>query len=61
MKKIFLYTIASSFILTACNKFVDVNQNPNDAITVPSKVLLPTTSIGIGWTNANELGRCASI
>lgn len=53
--------MASCITFASCNKFIDVNQNPNAALNVPSKVLLPTTSIGIGWANANELGRCAGI
>ncbi|QQT27340.1 SusD/RagB family nutrient-binding outer membrane lipoprotein [Sphingobacterium spiritivorum] len=61
MKKILLYTLAGSLLFSSCNDFVDVNDNPNAALEVPSKVLLPTTSIGIGWANANELGRCAAV
>lgn len=60
MKKIILFA-ACVLSMASCKKFLDVNQNPNSALKVPSKVLLPTTSIGIGWANANELGRCASI
>jgi Starch-binding associating with outer membrane len=43
------------------NKFLDINDNPNNPTTVPPKVLLPTTTIGIAFTNGNELGRVASL
>ncbi|MES2457618.1 MAG: SusD/RagB family nutrient-binding outer membrane lipoprotein [Bacteroidota bacterium] len=60
MKKIILYA-ACVLSLASCKKFLDVNTDPNKAVTVPSKVLLPTTTIGIGWANTNELGRAASV
>jgi hypothetical protein len=43
------------------NKFLDVNDNPNNPTVVPPKVLLPATTIGIAFTNGNELGRVASL
>lgn len=60
MKKIFVIALCA-LSLASCKKFLDVNDNPNDPIVGPAKVLLPNTSIGIGWANANELGRAASI
>ena len=61
MKKIMLFAAAGILTLASCKKFLDVNTNPNSPTVVPSKVLLPTTTIGIGWANTNEIGRCASI
>src|ERR1700730_1105195 len=45
----------------SCNKkdFLDVNKTPNNPTDVPAKVLLPSTTYGIAFTNGNELGRVA--
>lgn len=61
MKRVILFITAGLLTFTSCKKFLDVNSNPNSAIKVPSSVLLPTTTIGIGWANQNELGRATSI
>jgi len=60
MKK-FIILAACALSFASCKKFLDVNQNPNNPTVVPSKVLLPNTSIGIGWANGNELGRVSSV
>jgi len=60
MKKTLIFAMCV-FSLASCKKFIDINKNPNDPTAAPAKVLLPNTSIGIGWANANELGRAASI
>jgi hypothetical protein len=60
MKKLIIFT-ACALSLASCKKYLDVNQNPNAPTEVPAKVLLPNTSIGIGWANANELGRASSV
>lgn len=60
MKKLIIFT-ACALSLASCKKYLDVNQNPNEPTDVPAKVLLPTTGVGIGWANANELGRASSI
>jgi len=60
MKKILIFATCL-LSLASCKKFIDINQNPNDPTVAPAKVLLPNTSIGIGWANANELGRAASL
>ena len=60
MKKLIIFA-ACALSLASCKKYLDVNQNPNEPTAVPAKVLLPNTSIGIGWANANELGRASSI
>jgi hypothetical protein len=40
---------------------VDVNQNPNNPLTVPPATLLPTTTIGMAFANANALNTVASL
>lgn len=60
MKKILIFALCA-LSLTSCKKFLDINQNPNEPTEGPAKVLLPKTSIGIGWANANEMGRAATI
>jgi hypothetical protein len=54
---------AGLLLILSCskNKFLDINDNPNNPTTVPPKVLLPTTTIGIAFTNGNEIGRVASL
>lgn len=49
------------FISCSKNKFLDVNDNPNNPTAVPPNVILPTATIGIAFTNGNELGRVASL
>lgn len=60
MKK---YLIALCMIpaLTSCKKFIDVNTDPNYPTDVPPKLLLSTTTVGLAYTNGNELGRAAGI
>lgn len=48
-------------LLFSCNKFVDVNQNPNNPTLVPPATLLPTTTIGIAFANSNALNTVASL
>lgn len=45
----------------ACSKFVDVNQTPNNPLSVPPSVLLPAAEAGSAFANANELNRFASV
>ncbi|MGE9314805.1 SusD/RagB family nutrient-binding outer membrane lipoprotein [Niabella sp. CJ426] len=63
MKIISKYTFVglSLLSLASCKKFIDVNQNPNSPTDVQPKVLLPTTSMGIGFTNVNQLGLAAGL
>jgi hypothetical protein len=60
MKKTIVLALCT-LSLASCKKYTDINQNPNAPTDVPAKVLLPTTTIGLGFTNANELGRVSSI
>ena len=63
MKIVSKYTFVglSLLSLASCKKFIDVNQNPNSPTDVQPKVLLPTTSMGIGFTNVNQLGLAAGL
>lgn len=58
MNKYKLPILASFLIMsfTSCKKYLDVNQNPNSPTDVPPTVLLPNTTIGIGWANSNVIG-----
>ena len=61
MKKI-LILISLSLILTSCNKsYLDVNSTPNNPTSVPPSTILPNTTIGLAFANANDLNRAASV
>jgi hypothetical protein len=47
---------------TSCKKsFFDVNVDPNSPLDVPPRTLLPTATVGIGFSNGNELGKVAAL
>ncbi len=49
-------------IVSSCSKpFLDVNKNPNAAVDVPAKTLLPATTVGMAFSNSNELGKAAAL
>jgi hypothetical protein len=53
---------ASTLIVGSCTKdFLDVNKNPNQPTDVPLKTLLPNTTIGMGFSNGNEIGKAAAL
>jgi len=59
MKKVsFLVLIIISF--ASCKKFLDVNTTPNNPTAVPPNTILPTTTIGMGFANSNDLDRATS-
>jgi Starch-binding associating with outer membrane len=59
MKKVsFLFLILATF--ASCKKFVDVNTTPNNPVTVPPSVILPATTITMGFANSNDLNRATS-
>jgi hypothetical protein len=60
MKRILIFSFCV-LSLSACKKFIDVNQTPNNPIDVPARLMLPNTTIGMAWANGNQLGRAASI
>ena len=62
MKKIAILFIISAFGLASCKKgFLDVNSNPNSPTVVPVSTMLPNTTIGMAFANANDLNRAASV
>ncbi|MBO9620337.1 MAG: SusD/RagB family nutrient-binding outer membrane lipoprotein [Niabella sp.] len=64
MKKNFvsILFIVPILLMTSCTKgFLDVNKNPNAATDVPPKVLLSSSTVGIGFVNSNELGKIAAL
>ncbi|MBC7687970.1 MAG: SusD/RagB family nutrient-binding outer membrane lipoprotein [Aquabacterium sp.] len=62
MKKSAIVTIFASLILMACNKdFLNVNNTPNNPLQVPPSVILPNTTIGMAFANANDLNRATSV
>lgn len=65
IKNKILALVTAGFVLLgfscAKSKFLDVNANPNNPTAVPPRVQLPVTTIGIAFTNGNELGRVASL
>src|SRR5690606_36707967 len=50
----------ASVAFVGCNKFLDINDTPNDPLEVPSSTLLPTALAGTAFANNNELNRFAS-
>jgi hypothetical protein len=60
MKHTIAFLLFASLIVS-CDKFVDVNQNPNNPTIVPPATLLPTTTIGMAFANANALNTVASL
>ncbi len=45
----------------ACTNFLDVNQTPNNPLSVPPSVLLPAAEAGSAFANSNELNRFTSV
>ncbi len=48
-------------ILFSCDKFIDVNQNPNNPTAVPPSTILPTTTVGMAFANSNALGQATAV
>lgn len=47
--------------LGACEDYLDVNDTPNNPITVTPPVLLPSALAGTAFANANEINRFSSV
>ncbi|MEO5999949.1 MAG: SusD/RagB family nutrient-binding outer membrane lipoprotein [Chitinophagaceae bacterium] len=61
MKKISILFLSLVVIITSCSKgFLDVNDTPNNPLSVPPATLLPTTTVSIAFANSNELNRATS-
>lgn len=57
-----LIIAASVIAVTSCSKsFLDVNTNPNAVTDAPAKVLLPNATVGMAFSNANELGKACAL
>ena len=61
MKKIIIGLFTFLALFTSCKKFLDVNNTPNNPISVPPKVMLPNATIGIAFANSNDLDRVTSV
>ncbi len=62
MKKIAIIFLIASIGLISCEKdFLAVNNTPNNPLSVPPTVILPNTTIGMAFANANDLNRAASV
>lgn len=62
MKKVSIFIIIAAIGFASCNKdFLDVNNTPNNPLQVPPNVLLPNTTIGMAFANANDLNRATSV
>lgn len=61
MKKILLSFSVLLGLLSCKKSFLDVNTNPNVVTDVPVKTLLPNATIGMAFTNSNELGKVAGL
>ena len=60
IKIIFISTAV--VVIASCSKsFLDVNTNPNAVQDAPAKVLLPNTTVGMAFSNSNELGKAAAL
>jgi len=61
MRKISIIII-TAIVFVSCNKdFLDVNDTPNNPLEVPPSVILPNTTIGMAFANANDLNRATSL
>lgn len=60
MRKLILFLIILA-LFASCKKYLDVNQTPNNPISVPPSVLLPTTTTAIAFANTNDLDRATSL
>lgn len=62
MRKIIILSLILAIGVTSCKKgFLDINTTPNNPTVVPPTVILPNTTIGIAFANANDLNRAASV
>jgi len=52
--------ILGGLLFSSCQKYLDVNTTPNNPTSVPASTLLPNTTIGLAFANANDLNRATS-
>lgn len=60
MKKLLIIVIAFSFLTTSCKKYLDVNDTPNNPLSVPASTILPTSTVAMAFANSNDLNRVTS-
>ena len=62
MKKFIYSTVVATslFTLGGCSDYLDVNDTPNNPLSVSPAVLLPTGLGGSAFANSNELNRFGS-
>ena len=61
MKKVaYLFLLFILITVASCKKYLDVNVSPNNSPTVPPSTILPTTTVGLGFANSNDLNRATS-
>src|SRR4029079_1239902 len=61
MRNKYLWILLMAPLFFSCDKFVDVNNNPNNPTSVPPATLLPRSILGMAFANSNELGRATSV
>jgi len=61
MKKILSISLLLLLAGSGCKKYLDVNTDPNNALDVPPKTLLPNTTVSMAFANSNELGKAAAL
>jgi len=64
MKSIIKATLVTTSVLVfaSCSKsFLDVNTNPNAVTDAPARVLLPNTTVGMAFSNSNEIGKASAL
>ncbi|MDF2478326.1 MAG: SusD/RagB family nutrient-binding outer rane lipoprotein, partial [Sphingobacterium sp.] len=54
-KKIVFAFLLGTIAFTSCNKYLDINQNPNYPETAEPRLLLPTVQASIGQIIGNQL------
>lgn len=55
------FVSAIAISLSSCNKFMDINETPNNPLEVPPSTLLPASLSGVAFANGNDLNRFASV
>ncbi|NML21326.1 SusD/RagB family nutrient-binding outer membrane lipoprotein [Pseudoflavitalea sp. G-6-1-2] len=64
INKLFLWLLCALTVASAgCSKssFLDINTDPNNPTDPPPSVLLTYSTLSLGFTSGNELGRVASV
>jgi len=61
MKRTIIAFIILLTLFTSCKKFLDVNNTPNNPISVTPAVQLPNTTIAIAFASSNDLDRVTSV